>query len=96
MIINDAMTEKPNRNLQSRTIDISDLCGTYSISEMPKLLNNLDKRMKEFEKLIQQPTEIEVAVEMEKIPDGLDENCHIQYAKVPKLDSEGNLILKKL
>jgi hypothetical protein len=45
---------------------------------------------------LQQPTEIEVAVEMERIPDGLDESCHIQYAKVPKLDSEGNLILKKL
>jgi hypothetical protein len=43
-----------------------------------------------------QPTEIEVAVEMERIPDGLDENCHIQYAKVPKLDSNGNLILRKL
>ena len=45
---------------------------------------------------LQQPTEIEVEIVMERIPDGLDESCHIQYAKVPKLDSEGNLILKKL
>jgi hypothetical protein len=33
---------------------------------------------------------------MEKIPDGLDESCHIQYVKVPKLDVYGCLILKKL
>ena len=46
--------------------------------------------------LIKQPTEIEVEVEMEKIPDGLDESCHIQYVKVPKLDVYGCLILKKL
>jgi hypothetical protein len=54
--------------------------------------------IKGFNKAIElyQPTEIEVAIEMERIPDGLDESCHIQYSKVPKLDENGYLILKKL
>jgi hypothetical protein len=43
-----------------------------------------------------QPTEIEVEIEMELISDGIDENCHTQYVKVPKLDVYGCLILKKL
>jgi len=45
---------------------------------------------------LQQPTEIEVVIEMETISDGLDEMAQPQYAKVPKLDSEGCLILKKI
>jgi hypothetical protein len=44
----------------------------------------------------QQPTEIEVMIVMERILEGLDEMCQPQYAKVPKLDSSGNLILKKI
>jgi DNA-directed RNA polymerase alpha subunit len=43
------MTKKINEKLKSRTIDISDLCGTYSLSEMPKLLDTLKERMKFFE-----------------------------------------------
>jgi hypothetical protein len=44
---------------------------------------------------LQQPTEIEVEIVTETINDGLDEMAQPQYAKVPKLDSEGQLILKK-
>ena len=50
-----------------------------------------------FEQLqsLQQLTEIEVMVDMERISDGLDEMAQPQYTKVPKLDSEGCLILTK-
>jgi hypothetical protein len=58
--------------------------------------NNDESRINKLINSKIQPTEIEVEIVMERIPDGLDESCHIQYAKVPKLDSEGNLILKKL
>jgi hypothetical protein len=58
--------------------------------------NNDESRINKLINSKIQPTEIEVEIVMERIPDGLDESCHIQYAKVPKLDSEGNLILRKL
>jgi hypothetical protein len=48
------------------------------------------------EYLSSQPTEIEVVIVTETINDGLDEMAQPQYAKVPKLDSEGCLILKKI
>jgi len=68
--------------------------GLFCINNIDCFTSVADELFPNFQSL--QPTEIEVAVEMERIPDGLDESCHIQYAKVPKLDSEGNLILKKL
>jgi hypothetical protein len=49
----------------------------------------------QFIQSLQQPTEIEVEIVTETINDGLDEMAQPQYAKVPKLDSEGQLILKK-
>lgn len=54
-----------------------------------------DKEVNEFIQSLQQPTEIEVEIVTETINDGLDEMAQPQYAKVPKLDSEGQLILKK-
>jgi hypothetical protein len=45
---------------------------------------------------LQQPTEIEVEIVMDTINDGLDEMAQPQYAKVPKLDENGCLILKKI
>jgi hypothetical protein len=50
----------------------------------------------EYIQSLQQPTEIDVVIVMERILEGLDEMCQPQYAKVPKLDSSGNLILKKI
>ena len=47
-------------------------------------------------KSLQQPTEIEVEIVMETISEGLDEMAQPQYGKVPKLDSEGKLILKRV
>jgi DNA-directed RNA polymerase alpha subunit len=40
------MTNKPNGK-QSVTIDISDLCGTYSLNEIPTLLGIINRRMEE-------------------------------------------------
>ena len=48
------------------------------------------------EYLSTQPIEIEVVIVTETINDGLDEMAQPQYAKVPKLDSDGCLILKKI
>lgn len=50
----------------------------------------------QFIQSLQQPTEIEVEIEMETVNDGLDEMAQPQYIKVPKLDSEGCIILKKI
>jgi hypothetical protein len=44
---------------------------------------------------LQQPTEIEVEIEMELVSDGLDEMAQLQHKRVPKLDENGCLILKK-
>jgi hypothetical protein len=43
---------------------------------------------------LQQPTEIEVEIEMELVSDGLDEMAQPQHKRVPKLDENGCLILK--
>jgi hypothetical protein len=65
-----------------------------------ELMNNKGSEFRTHKQTIiqflQQPTEIEVEVMMETISDGLDEMAQPQYAKVPKLDSNGNLILRKL
>jgi hypothetical protein len=65
-----------------------------------ELMNNKGSEFRTHKQTIiqslQQPTEIEVEVVMETISDGLDEMAQPQYAKVPKLDSEGCLILRKL
>jgi hypothetical protein len=59
----------------------------------------LEKKMQEFEVLIQQPTEIEVMIEMEDDKDTLVDNVE-QFLKElgdkPKLDSSGRLILKRV
>ena len=47
------------------------------------------------EHIKKQPTEIEVEIKMETINEGLDEMAQPQYAKVPKLDKNGRLILTK-
>lgn len=44
---------------------------------------------------IQQPKEIEVEIEMELVSDGLDEMAQPQHKRVPKLDENVCLILKK-
>jgi hypothetical protein len=59
-------------------------------------LKRLDLSEDEFIQSLQQPTEIDVEIVMETISDGLDEMAQPQYAKEPKLDSEGCLILKKI
>jgi hypothetical protein len=51
---------------------------------------------KEFIRFIQKPTEIEVEIVKEPVYEGLDEMAQPQYAKVPKLDSNGCIILKKI
>jgi hypothetical protein len=66
-----------------------------------------ERKEKEFEILIHQPTEIEVEIEMEYVgkcngnnnngcfQDSSGHNCKC-FNKQPKLDSQGNLILKKI
>ena len=44
---------------------------------------------------LKQPTTIEVVMEMENVNGGLDEMAQPLYFKVPKLDKDGCLILKK-
>ena len=41
-------------------------------------------------------TEWEVEIEMDTINDGLDEMAQPQYAKIPKLDVDGCIILKRI
>jgi hypothetical protein len=82
-------TEQDITNAMNRVWD-------WCEDEKDKDCSVMDELIEKHIQSLQQPTEIEVAVKMERIPDGLDESCHIQYAKVPKLDSNGNLILKKL
>lgn len=41
------MTDKTDRELESITVDISDLCGTYRLSEMPTILKLIEKRIDE-------------------------------------------------
>ena len=67
----------------------------FTLEDMGNLWDFCTYNKGTFAEFIQQLTEIEVEIETERIPDGLDESCHIQYAKVPKLDSEGCLILTK-
>jgi hypothetical protein len=72
-----------------------DALKPYSVEDFYK--NSVNKYSDyEIMQSLQQPTEIEVEVVMETISDGLDEMAQPQYAKVPKLDSEGCLILKKI
>jgi hypothetical protein len=66
----------------------------------------LEKNEQEFEKIVQQPTEIEVEIEMEYIGVciGNDDGCFQHspaidcgcFYRTPKLDSNGCLILRKL
>jgi hypothetical protein len=56
----------------------------------------LEKNEQEFEKLIQQPTEIEVEIEMEDIIQLKKRAGGLTNMGKPKLDSNGNLILRKL
>jgi SpoU rRNA methylase family enzyme len=53
----------------------------------------LEKNEQEFEKLIQQPTEIDVEIEMVFL--GFEMGSGLKMEE-PKLDSNGNLILRKL
>ena len=54
------------------------------------------KTFDNFIQSLQQPKEIEVDIEMETVSEGLDEMAQPQYTKVPKLDSEGCIILKRI
>jgi len=63
----------------------------------------LEKKMQEFEVLIQQPTEIDVEIEMENKEyiltqngEGFEDQSYRTWETTPKLDSSGCLILKKL
>jgi hypothetical protein len=67
----------------------------FTLEDMGNLWDFCTYNKGTFAEFIQQLTEIEVEIETERIPDGLDESCHIQYAKVPKLDENGCLILTK-
>jgi hypothetical protein len=60
----------------------------------------LEKNEQEFEKLIQQPTEIEVEIEMQSylhIGEVVDESYPKDFpTSIPKLDTNGCLILIKI
>jgi hypothetical protein len=68
----------------------------YVVADYTAGFNKAMELMKDKLTWFKQPTEIEVEIEMDTINDGLDEMAQPQYAKVPKLDSEGCLKLKKI
>lgn len=66
----------------------------HSPQPLPK--PDSDKLIDEVIQALLQPREIEVEIVTETISEGLDEMAQPQYGKVPKLDSEGKLILKRV
>ena len=69
-----------------------------SYDEIPNhdgVIVSFDYSKEEIIQSLQQPTEIEVKIEMELVSDGLDEMAQLQHKRVPKLDENGCLILRK-
>jgi hypothetical protein len=81
---------------KDKVFTLEDIEEAFAYGQLNQLHNQkYFSGSKTYVQSLQQPTEIEVEIVTETINDGLDEMAQPQYAKVPKLDSEGQLILKK-
>jgi len=82
---------------KDKVFTLEDIEEAFAYGQLNQLHNQkYFSGSKTYVQSLQQPTEIEVEIVTETINDGLDEMAQPQYAKVPKLDSEGQLILKNI